>query len=78
MALEIDRLKITVSDSSLRNIIKNEKIFFKDKKFSRTKYEKFLLKSGTNAPSFETNITKQESRRQFLDSIAVECLYLMF
>ena len=27
MALEIDRLKITVSDSSLRNIIKNEKIF---------------------------------------------------
>ena len=70
MALEIDRLKITVSDSSLRNIIKNEKIFFKDKKFSRTKYEKFLLKSGTNAPSFETNITKQESRRQFLDSIA--------
>ena len=28
------------------------------------------MKSGTNAPSFETNITKQESRRQFLDSIA--------
>tara|TARA_A100000164_G_scaffold215134_1_gene190644 strand:+ start:1333 stop:2787 length:1455 start_codon:yes stop_codon:yes gene_type:complete len=70
MALEIERLGITVNDNSLRNIIKNEKIFFKNKKFSRTEYEKFLLKSGTTAPSFELNIAKQESRRQFLDSIA--------
>tara|TARA_B100000963_G_scaffold361426_1_gene396689 strand:- start:1787 stop:3241 length:1455 start_codon:yes stop_codon:yes gene_type:complete len=70
MALEIQRLGITVNDNSLRNIIKNEKMFFKDKKFSRTEYEKFLLKSGMTAPSFEQNMAKQESRRQFLDSIS--------
>ena len=70
MALEIQRLGITVNDSSLRNIIKNEEMFFKDKKFSRTEYEKFLLKSGMTAPSFEQNMAKQESRRQFLDSVS--------
>ena len=42
MALEIDKLGIIINDNSLRNIIKNEKLFFKDEKFSRTEYEKFL------------------------------------
>ena len=46
MALEIEKLGIIVNDNSLRNIIKNDKLFFKDKKFSRTEYEKFLIKSG--------------------------------
>jgi hypothetical protein len=54
----------------LRNIIKNDKLFFKDDKFSRTEYEKFLLKSGVSAPIFELNIAEQESRRQFLSFLA--------
>ena len=49
MALEIERSGITINDNSLRNIIKNDKLFFKDNKFSRTEYEKFLLKSGCNS-----------------------------
>ena len=70
MALEIEELGISINDNSLRNIIKNDKLFFKDEKFSRTEYEKFLLKSGITAPAFEANIVEQESRRQLLSSLA--------
>ena len=70
MALEIEQLGITLNDNSLRNIIKNDKLFFKDNKFSRTEYEKFLLKSGVTAPIFEANIKEQESKRQLLSSLA--------
>ncbi len=70
MSLEIERLGIVVNDDSLRDIIKNDKSFFKDEKFSRTEYEKFLLTSGVTAPLFEANIAEQEKRRQFLSSIS--------
>ena len=71
MALEIEKLGITVNDNSLRNIIKNDKLFFsKNNKFSRTEYEKFLIKSGVTAPQFEANIAEQEKRRQFLSSLS--------
>jgi len=70
MALEIEKSGITVNDNSLRNIIRNDKLFFKDNKFSRTEYEKFLLKSGVTAHAFEQNIVEQESRRQFLSFLA--------
>ena len=70
MSLEIEKLGIVVSDNALRNIIKNDKSFFKDNKFSRTEYEKFLIKSGLTAPQFEANIVEQEKRRQFLSSLA--------
>ena len=55
MSLEIDRLGITVSENSIRNIIKSDEMF-KENKFSRTEYEKFLIKSGITANSFESNI----------------------
>ncbi len=70
MILEVEKLGISVNDSSLRKIIKNDKLFFKDKKFSRTEYEKFLLKSGVTAVQFETNIQEQEKKRQFLSSLS--------
>ena len=70
MELEIEKLGVVVSDNALRDIIKNDKTFFKDKKFSRTEYEKFLIKSGITAPQFEANIVEQEKRRQFLSSLA--------
>jgi len=70
MTLEIEQSGITVTENSLRNIIKNDKLFFKDNKFSRTEYEKFLLKSSITAPAFEENIVTQESRRQFLDFLS--------
>ncbi len=70
MALEIEKSGISINDNSLRDIIKSDKLFFKDNKFSRTEYEKFLLKSGLTAPNFENNIAEQESKRQFLDFIS--------
>jgi peptidyl-prolyl cis-trans isomerase D len=70
MAIEIEKMGIVVSDNSLRNIIKNDKLFYKNNKFSRTEYEKFLIKSGVTAPQFEANIVEQEKRRQFLSSLA--------
>ncbi len=70
MALEINELGITINDNSLRKIIKNDRTFFKENKFSRTEYEKFLLKSGLSAPIFEANIIEQEKRRQFLSYLS--------
>ena len=45
MELEINKLGISLTDNSLRDIIKNDDLFLKDNKFSRTEYEKFLLKA---------------------------------
>ena len=70
MALEIEKLGISLNDNSLRNLIKSDKMFYKDEKFSRTEYEKFLIKSGITAPQFEENIVEQEKRRQFLSSLS--------
>ena len=60
------------SYSVLENLssLKNSLSFFKNDKFSRTEYEKFLIKSGITAPQFEANIVEQEKRRQFLSSLA--------
>ena len=65
MSLEIEKLGIVISDNTLRNIIKNDKLFFKDDKFSRTQYEKFLIQSGITAPQFEENIVEQEKEGSF-------------
>jgi len=70
MSLEIEKLGIVINDNALRDIIKNDKSFFKDNKFSRTEYEKFLIKSGITAPQFESNLIEQEKRKQFLSSLA--------
>jgi len=70
MALEIEKIGVVVNDNALRNVIKNDKLFFKNDKFSRTEYEKFLIKSGITAPPFDATIVEQEKRRQFLSSLA--------
>ena len=63
--LKQKKIGIAVSDNALRNIIKNDKLFFKNDKFSRTEYEKFLIKSGITAPQFESNIVEQEKEGNF-------------
>ena len=68
--LEIQDLGITLSDTSLKDIIINDKTFFKDENFSRTEYEKFLLESGLNAPQFENNLAEQEKKRQLLSFLS--------
>jgi len=67
--LESENLEIKVSDNSLSSIIKNEKIFQKGNKFSRTEYEKFLIKNSMNAASFESNILMQAKKQQFFNFI---------
>ena len=67
---ELENLNVILEDRSLKEIIINDKTFFKDNKFSRTEYEKFLIKSRITAPQFEANIVEQEKRKQFLSSLA--------
>ena len=64
--LEIEDQGINLSNRSLKEIITTDETFFEDNKFSRTKYEKFLLESGISAPIFEQNIAEQEKKRQLL------------
>ena len=66
IALEIVDQGINLSDQSLKEIITTDNAFIKDNKFSRTKYEKFLLESRISAPMFEQNIAEQEKKRQLL------------
>jgi len=68
--LELNKMNINLTDKSLKNLITSDKTFFKDGKFSRTEYEKFLLKSSLSAPMFEQNIVEQEKKRQLLDYLS--------
>ena len=69
IAQEIKNLDIRVSDISLSKIIRNEKAFKKDGKFSRIEYEKFLVNNNLSAPSFEANILEQIKKEQLFDFI---------
>jgi len=67
---EIKNLKIILSKNSLSKIIKNEKIFQKDGKFSRTDYEKFLITNGLTAVTFERNMLNQSKKKQIIDFVS--------
>jgi peptidyl-prolyl cis-trans isomerase D len=66
IALEIIDQGINLNDKALKEIIINDNTFKKNKKFSRTEYEKFLLESNLSAAMFEQNISEQEKKRQLL------------
>ena len=66
IALEIIDQGVNLNGQSLRKIITTDDTFEEDNKFSRTKYEKFLLESGISAPVFEQTIAAQERKRQLL------------
>ena len=69
--LEIKEFDIKLSDKSLKDIIISDKTFFKNDKFSRTEYEKFLLQSGVTAPYFEKNLSEQEKKMQLLSFLSL-------
>ena len=70
IALEIENHDIKLSENSLSAIIKNEKAFKKNNKFSRTEYEKFLVKNSLNAVVYsKTNISEQVKKEQLFDFI---------
>ncbi len=70
LGLELEDLNLFLSDKSLKNIIINDKVFFKDGKFSRTEYEKFLITNNISAALFERNILEQEKKRQLLSYLS--------
>ncbi len=70
LILELKDLNVLLEDASLKEIIMNDKTFFKDNKFSRTEYEKFLISSSLSAPLFETNVAEQEKKRQLLSFLS--------
>ena len=66
---EMEELRLNISEDSLAQIIKNEKIFQKENIFARTKYEKFLIEHSINAKTFENNILNQEKKNQFFEFV---------
>ena len=66
---EVEHYRIKLSDNALSKLIKNQKNFKRDNKFSRTEYEKFLLKNNITAVNFESILLKEEKKKQLLDFI---------
>jgi len=66
---EVEYLEIKLSDISLSQLIKNQKDFKRENKFSRVEYEKFLLKNNMPASKFEDNFSSYQKKRQVLDFI---------
>ena len=69
MEKEIEHFDIKLSVGSLSKLIKSQKDFKREDKFSRIEYEKFLLKNNISAAIFEMNLSKQEKKKQLLDLI---------
>ena len=70
LVLELEDLNVVLENTSLKEIIINDKTFFKDNKFSRTEYEKFLISNSLSAPLFENNVAEQEKKRQLLSYLS--------
>ena len=58
--MEIENLDISISEKTLVQKIKKNKVFLDaQNKFSRTKYEKFLLSNNMTAPDFEIRLKEE-------------------
>ncbi len=71
LLMEINDLGLIVSDKILNKKIKENKNFQdNNKKFSRTKYEKFLLSSNLAAPDFEFALRESELKKDLFNYIS--------
>ena len=62
--MEIENNELSISEKTLAIKIKNNIVFHDDdNKFSRIKYEKFLLENNLTAPDFEAKLKKDELRK---------------
>jgi len=66
---EIEYFGIKLNDNALAKLIKHQKEFKRGNEFSRTEYEKFLLKNNVTAVTFETILSKTERKKHLLDLI---------
>jgi len=68
--LEEQNLNLIISDKILKKRIKeNENFLDENKKFSRVKYEKFLLSSNITAVDFETKLKNNELKKNLFSYI---------
>jgi len=68
--MEIEELSIFISENSLADKIKKNKNFLDDNgKFSRIKYEKFLLSQNLTAPFFEINLKNNELKKELFSYV---------
>ena len=69
--IEIKDLNILISDKNLAERIKKNKSFHDEKnKFSRLKYEKFLLENNIPATEFEIRLRKSELKKELFTYIS--------
>ena len=69
--IEIKDLNIMISDKNLAERIRKNKIFHDEKnKFSRLKYEKFLLENNIPAAEFEIRLRKSELKKELFTYIS--------
>ena len=69
--MEIDELNITLSEKNLAKYIKSNKKFNgDDNKFSRLKYEKFLLEQNMSAQDFEIRLKNKELKNNLFNYIS--------
>ncbi len=69
--MEIKELNVSMSEEALANKIRSNSILLDDnKKFSRVKYEKFLLENNLSASSFENSLKKQELKENLFNYIS--------
>ena len=68
--IEINELKILISDEAIANRLKNQKNFQdENNNFSRTKYEKFLLENNISSVEFEQGIRNNELKKNLFNYI---------
>ena len=65
--IEYKKKGIQITDEALKEIIVSDKEFKKDDRFSRTKYQKFLLKNNYSAPTYERYLKNIEQKGQLLN-----------
>ena len=71
LMMEVKKLNLTISDEILNKKIKKNKNFYdEDNKFSRTKYEKFLLSINLSAPLFELSLKDSELKNNLFKYIS--------
>jgi len=71
LSMEIENLDLNISDKILNKKIKSNKNFHdENNKFSRIKYEKFLLSNNLTAPEFEFRLRKNELKEDLFNFIS--------
>jgi peptidyl-prolyl cis-trans isomerase D len=68
--MEIKKLNISMSENSLVKRITQNKNFLENGKFSRLKYEKFLLSQNLTATNFESKLKENELRKKLFSYIS--------